>query len=109
MGKRKSSSKPQGPKKSDPLPTTFLCLFCNHEDAVTVKINRRGGVGNLNCNICGQTFQCAINYLSAPVDVYSDWVDAADAVTSNTKTGGHFTSRPARKQQLDEIADDDDY
>ncbi|KAL5614198.1 hypothetical protein BROUX41_000037 [Berkeleyomyces rouxiae] len=108
MGKRKSSSKPQGPKKSDPLPTTFLCLFCNHEDAVTVKINRRGGVGNLNCNICGQTFQCAINYLSAPVDVYSDWVDAADSVTTS-KSGGRFTSRPAPKQQLDELADDDDY
>ncbi|KKA25961.1 hypothetical protein TD95_002145 [Thielaviopsis punctulata] len=107
MGKRKSSSKPQGPKKSDPLPTTFLCLFCNHEDAVTVKIDRRGGVGNLNCSICGQTFQCAINYLSAPVDVYSDWVDAADAVTANSKAGARFTSRPTRKP-IEDI-DEDDY
>ncbi|KAL2013443.1 hypothetical protein VTN00DRAFT_968 [Thermoascus crustaceus] len=49
MGKRKKSSrKPQGPKK-----------------------------------VCGQRFQTGINYLSAAVDVYSDWVDACDAVAKN--------------------------
>ncbi|GFP59823.1 transcription elongation factor 1 homolog [Trichoderma asperellum] len=82
MGKRKSSSrKPMGPKRADPLPTTFTCLFCNHEKSVTVKLDRKAGVGQLDCRICGQKFQCAVNYLSAAVDVYGEWVDAAEAVS----------------------------
>ncbi|KAI1663197.1 Transcription elongation factor [Pyrenophora tritici-repentis] len=72
MGKRKSSSKPQGPKKKEKLPTTFQCLFCNHEKSVSVSIEKKSGVGNLQCKVCGQTFQTNINYLSAPVDVSSN-------------------------------------
>jgi len=81
MGKRKKSSrKPQGPKKvavcrklekgslltsllgqAEPLPTTFTCLFCNHEKSVTVKLDKKAGVGQLDCKVCGQKFQCGIN------------------------------------------------
>jgi transcription elongation factor Elf1 len=77
MGKRKSTSKPQGPKKRAPLATTFTCLFCNHEKSVTVKVDKKAGVGTLNCSVCAQSFQCGANYLSAPIDIYSEWVDAA--------------------------------
>lgn len=77
MGKRKSSSKPQGPKKREPLATTFTCLFCNHEKSITVKVDKKAGVGTLNCSVCAQSFQCGANYLSAPIDIYSEWVDAA--------------------------------
>ncbi|PNY24498.1 Transcription elongation factor 1 [Tolypocladium capitatum] len=116
MGKRKKSSrKPMGPKRADPLPSTFTCLFCNHEKSVTVKLDRKAGVGQLDCRVCGQKFQCAVNCpshrlprpgaaspaiarprttgsadiwvvapclldLSAAVDVYGEWVDAADTV-----------------------------
>jgi len=91
MGKRKKSSrKPQGPRKNEPLPTVFTCLFCNHENSVTVKLEKKSGVGALECKICGQKFQCGINYLSAAVDVYSEWVDAADAVAQD---GGAEPSR----------------
>ncbi|CAK7269504.1 hypothetical protein SEPCBS119000_003602 [Sporothrix epigloea] len=51
MGKRKSSSKPQGPKKADPLPTTFTCLFCNHEKSVTVKLDKKLGIGYLEYSV----------------------------------------------------------
>ncbi|QMW37419.1 hypothetical protein G4B11_000655 [Aspergillus flavus] len=72
MGKRKKSSRqPQGPKKREPLPTTFACLFCNHENSIVVKLDKKLGLGNLS-------------YLSAAVDVYSDWVDACDAVAKDT-------------------------
>ena len=47
--------------KADPLPTTFTCLFCNHEKSVTVKLDKKAGVGQLDCKICGQKFQCGIN------------------------------------------------
>ncbi|KAL9125943.1 MAG: hypothetical protein Q9217_004921 [Psora testacea] len=81
MGKRKKSSrKPQGPKKKEPLPTTFPCLFCNHEKSVSVKMDKKAGIGELSCKVCGQQFQSGINYLSAGVDVYSDWIDACDTV-----------------------------
>ncbi|KAF1915331.1 transcription elongation factor Elf1 like-domain-containing protein [Ampelomyces quisqualis] len=93
MGKRKSSSKPQGPKKKDKLPTTFPCLFCNHENSVSVSIEKKSGVGNLQCKVCGQTFQTNINYLSAPVDVYADWIDACDAVAKEAAAGNAATSR----------------
>ncbi|KAL8673672.1 MAG: hypothetical protein Q9168_001927 [Polycauliona sp. 1 TL-2023] len=81
MGKRKKSSrKPQGKKKKDPLPTTFPCLFCNHESSVSTKLDKKAGTGELSCKACGQQFQTAVNYLSSGVDVYSDWIDACDAV-----------------------------
>ncbi|OJJ43705.1 hypothetical protein ASPZODRAFT_135701 [Penicilliopsis zonata CBS 506.65] len=94
MGKRKKSSRqPQGPKKREPLATTFSCLFCNHENSIIVKLDKKLGLGNLSCKVCGQRFQTGINYLSAPVDVYSDWVDACDAVAKDTANyyGTHDT------------------
>ncbi|ORX91187.1 transcription elongation factor Elf1 like-domain-containing protein [Clohesyomyces aquaticus] len=91
MGKRKSSKKVQGPKK-EKLPTVFQCLFCNHEHSVSVTIDKKSGVGNLICKVCGQQFQTNINYLSAPVDVYADWIDACDAVAKEAG-GGNTADR----------------
>ncbi|ROT40898.1 Elf1-domain-containing protein [Sodiomyces alkalinus F11] len=118
MGKRKSSRKPQGPKKKDPLPDSFPCLFCNHEDAVKPKVDKKSGVGTLSCKVCGQSFQCSINYLSAPVDVYSEWVDAADHVSNQQKeasasgygrsTGTRRVGRTVEEQDEDGIVGDDD-
>jgi len=40
--------------------------------------------------VCGQSFQTGINYLSAAVDVYSDWIDACDTVAKEAaETGLH--------------------
>lgn len=89
MGKRKKAAKkPTGPKRNAPLPTLFDCLFCNHPNAVSVKLDKKAGVGQLSCKTCNQQFQCAVNYLSAAVDVYSDWVDACDAVAKEAEEGG---------------------
>ncbi|KAH6626355.1 hypothetical protein B0J18DRAFT_138979 [Chaetomium sp. MPI-SDFR-AT-0129] len=128
MGKRKSSSKPQGPKRRDPLPTVFTCLFCNHEKSVEVKLDKKAGCGWLDCKVCGQKFQCGINYLSSPIDVYSEWVDAADAVAeegrANEKArnsgksadrGAGLSSRRIEEEEEggyegdDIVADDDEY
>ncbi|KAK4104996.1 Elf1-domain-containing protein [Parathielavia hyrcaniae] len=131
MGKRKSSRKPQGPKKRDPLPTNFTCLFCNHENAIEIKLDKKAGCGWLNCRICGQKFQCGINYLSSPIDVYSEWVDAADAVAQQVRETGDRSAGGAKSssrrvgessQRIDEedegeggyegegiVGDDDDY
>ncbi|KAJ9623399.1 hypothetical protein H2203_005658 [Taxawa tesnikishii (nom. ined.)] len=98
MGKRKSSSKPQAKKKREGLSSTFQCLFCNHESSVTVKLDKKAGTGDLACKVCGQTFQTGINYLSAAVDVYSDWVDACDAVA---KDAADATAKTARTTYRD--------
>ncbi|TGO60146.1 hypothetical protein BCON_0038g00430 [Botryotinia convoluta] len=99
MGKRKAAKKVQGPKKKEVLSTTFPCLFCNHENSVIVKIDKKAGVGHLSCKVCDQKFQCAINYLSASVDVYADWVDACDAVAKEGDDGGDLAPEraPARR------------
>ncbi|KAF2423308.1 Elf1-domain-containing protein [Tothia fuscella] len=101
MGKRKKAAKkPTGKKKNEPLPTTFQCLFCNHEKSVTVKMEKKQGIGFLNCKVCGQHFNSGINYLSAAVDVYSDWVDACDDVAKRAAAdgGGEPTGGYARRQ-----------
>jgi len=84
-----------------------------------VKLDKKAGVGNLSCKVCGQKFQCAVNYLSAAVDVYADWVDACDAVAKQENGGGggllpgaRMTAAGARRDQDDEddndIIDDED-
>jgi transcription elongation factor Elf1 len=100
QGKRKKSAKrPSGKKKLEPLPTQFSCLFCNHDDSVVCKLDKVHRIGNLICKVCGQGHQCVINSkhvryitdvdLSAPIDVYSDWIDAAEAVgRGNATTAG---------------------
>jgi len=114
MGKRKKAAKKPGGKKNEPLSTNFDCLFCNHPNAVSVTIDKKAGVGQLSCKTCNQQFQCAVNYLSAAVDVYSDWVDACDAVAKDAEggeleQGGYATSRaPARPKARDQDDEDDD-
>ncbi|KAG9247889.1 putative transcription elongation factor [Calycina marina] len=117
MGKRKAAKKQQGPKKREPLSTIFPCLFCNHEKSVSVKLDKKAQVGHLQCKICNQQFQCGINYLSAAVDVYSDWVDACDAVAKeNGDKEGEYAperaptqgGRPSGGRQMEEEEDDND-
>ena len=76
---------------------------------MSVSIEKKSGVGNLQCKVCGQTFQTNINYLSAPVDVYADWIDACDAVAKDAASGKATTGRssnrigaPARAQDEDD-------
>merc|ERR1712000_466882 len=111
MGKRKKSSRGPQTKKKEVLPTTFTCLFCNHENAVSVKLDKKAGVGQLDCRICGQKFQCAVNYLSAAVDVYGEWVDAADAVAKEDGAARDYsgTSRGPTRTLTSKTAGGDDF
>ena len=52
--------------QAEPLATTFTCLFCNHEKSIAVKLNKKSGVGDLECKVCGQKFQCGINCAPPP-------------------------------------------
>lgn len=81
-----------------------------------MKMDRKAGTGELSCKVCGQKFQTGINYLSAGVDVYADWVDACDAVAKaaagrddNTHDlGGAAGGRRTLGQHLATTIEDDD-
>ncbi|KAI3360196.1 hypothetical protein L3Q82_014503 [Scortum barcoo] len=40
---------------------------------------RTRNTGIISCSVCLEEFQTPITYLSEPVDVYSDWIDACEA------------------------------
>lgn len=80
-----------------------------------MKLDKKAGVGQLSCKVCNQQFQCAVNYLSMAVDVYSDWVDACDAVAKedgDAPESGFAPSRPAARpsqsSRRDREEEDDD-
>jgi hypothetical protein len=52
---------PANRDQREPLATTFACLFCNHENSVVVKLDKKLGLGDLSCKVCGQKFQTGIN------------------------------------------------
>ncbi|EYB99056.1 hypothetical protein Y032_0125g1264 [Ancylostoma ceylanicum] len=83
MGKRKSKRKPPPKAKAvEPLETQFNCPFCNHERVCEVKMDRERNVGLIWCRVCSEDFQTPINYLSEPIDVYSDWIDACESANA---------------------------
>ncbi|CAK7896978.1 transcription elongation factor 1 [[Candida] anglica] len=125
MGKRKSSAKPQK-KIKQVLETTFACLFCNHEKSVICTLDRKNSLGELHCKICGQSFQTAINSLSQPVDIYSDWIDACEDLAEEADADGgaggeddgaeegeysddEFARTKGRRDQIIGSDEDDDY
>ena len=67
------------------LEATFSCLFCNHEKSVICLLDKKTLIGSLKCKVCGQNFQTTISALSAPVDVYSDWVDVCEDINTEDK------------------------
>ncbi|XP_051940659.1 transcription elongation factor 1 homolog [Hippocampus zosterae] len=80
MGRRKSKRKPPPKKKiTGDLDTQFTCPFCNHEKSCDVKMERTRNTGIISCTVCLEEFQTPITYLSEPVDVYSDWIDACES------------------------------
>ncbi|GFW60043.1 transcription elongation factor 1 homolog [Trichonephila clavipes] len=80
MGRRRSKRKPPPKQKAImPLETQFNCPFCNHEKSCEVKMDRQRNTGRITCRVCLEDFQTSINYLSEPVDVYSDWIDACES------------------------------
>ncbi|KAJ1652562.1 hypothetical protein IWQ61_007130 [Dispira simplex] len=108
MGKRKVTRKAVK-KEKEKLDTVFNCLFCNHEKSVTVKMDNEHKVGFIRCGVCPATYQTPINYLSAPIDVYCDWIDACEeANTKKRRVAGPPESRrrpsrssPPRSQPVD--------
>lgn len=53
--------------------TTFTCLFCHHDQSVTVRMNKKDGIAQLSCKVCDQRFQDKANgklYSYLPISVH---------------------------------------
>jgi transcription elongation factor Elf1 len=79
-------------------------------------MDKKGGTGTIHCKVCGQDWSTNINcmhkeshmlegrrlnyrtVLSAPVDVYADWVDACDEAAKAAATGGESERSTYREQ-----------
>ncbi|XP_014271581.1 transcription elongation factor 1 homolog isoform X1 [Halyomorpha halys] len=79
MGRRKSNRKPPPKRKAIvPLDTQFDCPFCNHEKSCEVTMDRVRSSARIVCRICLEDFQTITNFLSEPIDIYNDWIDACE-------------------------------
>lgn len=80
MGRRKSKRKPAPKSKAiEALDVLFTCPFCNHEKSCEVKMDKTKNAARIQCTICLEDFQATINFLSEPIDVYNEWIDACEA------------------------------
>ncbi|KAJ7155942.1 transcription elongation factor Elf1 like-domain-containing protein [Mycena crocata] len=111
MGKRKKAAKkPQQSRQKVPLDTAFTCLFCNHDKSVTVRLDRKEGIAQLACRVCDQRYQSKVNHLTEPVDIYSEWMDAADAAQTSqpaARPAAASSSRPVPVAAAESDSDED--
>jgi len=85
MGRRRSKRKPPPKRKMiEDLPSTFTCPFCNSENSCEVDLDQTKRIGMINCSVCLEQFSTVINYLTEPLDVYSEWIDACEAANDET-------------------------
>lgn len=75
MGRRKKAVKKAVKKKGLGVPKVFKCISCNHDESVECKLDFRAMLGDLNCRVCGESYQTTINSLTDPIDVFSEWLD----------------------------------
>ncbi|MEL7341051.1 MAG: transcription elongation factor 1 family protein [Bacteroidota bacterium] len=111
MGRRRKAAKKVVKKKKATIPKQFKCPFCNHERSVKCTMDWESKVGELKCGVCGANFQASINYLSEPVDVYSDWIDACES--ENAESGAlvdevDFRAQPREPEGLVGDREDDE-
>jgi len=45
---------------------------------MTIPREKSKNVGQVTCRVCTECYQTPINYLSEPIDVYNDWIDACE-------------------------------
>ncbi len=65
------------------LPTQFNCPRCQHQEVVTVDLDRKNGRGSLHCRTRKVEYKCRIYRFSEHVDVYGEFVDHYRTCGSN--------------------------
>ena len=82
MGRRKSKRQAPPKKNTGTLDIVFDCPFCNHSKSCEVNMDKERNTGRVQCTKCFEDFQSTINFLSEPIDVYNEWVDACEAANA---------------------------
>ena len=82
MGRRKSKRSAPPTKAKLVLEQIFDCPFCNHEKSCEVTMDKERNTGRVQCTKCFEDYQGTINFLSEPIDIYNEWVDACEAANS---------------------------
>jgi len=103
-GKRKRAKPP--PKKAKPkVAQVFDCPFCGKTESCGCKMDFEHQVGTILCDSCGAKYSMRINRLTDPIDVYSEWIDNADAV--NVPDGAGAAGGGGGGRSDDEEPDED--
>merc|ERR1712226_282285 len=107
MGRRRSKRKPPPKKKNlEPLEIAFTCPFCNSEKSCSCVMDYQRKVGSVNCAVCGEQFGTTINYLTEPLDIYSEWIDACELANNAEKVIKEREN--IARAAYEEASDDDD-
>jgi transcription elongation factor Elf1 len=87
MGKRKSRSSKLAaqPKKAPKLDKVFTCPFCNHPESVKCCIDLKLGYAEASCLICDESYCTVPNNLTAPTDVYHEWIDECERANDDVR------------------------
>lgn len=78
MGKRRRAQKKIVTKKKQVVAKVFKCPVCSVENSVEAKLNFKENIGKLECKNCKKSYLTKINYLSEPIDLFSEWLDEID-------------------------------
>lgn len=67
-----------------------------------------GGIGSLDCRLCGAAYQMPIHHLHEPIDVFSEWLDDCEAAANPNARGSTATNDAPRYQEEEDDDDEDD-
>jgi len=45
-------------------------------------MDKSKNAARIQCTVCLEDFQATINFLSEPIDVYNEWIDACEAANT---------------------------
>ena len=77
----------------------FDCPFCNDTKVVEVKFHKDKGIAEIRCRMCHASFQTRYHRLTEAIDVYCDWIDAAEQENVEVKE---------TNKEVEDILDDSD-
>jgi transcription elongation factor Elf1 len=77
MGRRKKAAKKAVKKKRPVVAKVFKCLRCSSNGSVHCSLDYKQMLGQLVCNVCKVKYATKIHKLTQPIDVFTEWLDAA--------------------------------
>eukprot|EP00629_Pelagomonadales_sp_RCC1024_P018626 CAMPEP_0119276648 /NCGR_PEP_ID=MMETSP1329-20130426/15747_1 /TAXON_ID=114041 /ORGANISM="Genus nov. species nov., Strain RCC1024" /LENGTH=132 /DNA_ID=CAMNT_0007277085 /DNA_START=182 /DNA_END=577 /DNA_ORIENTATION=+ len=113
MGRRRAKAAKPVKKPKPTMSTEFKCPFCNYERCVEAKMDYDKETGTLECRVCAATYTATINYLSEPIDVFSEWIDHCEAeeqeeTHARERGDDDFEERQAKRARTELAAFEDD-